>query len=53
MELDMADTKASILSWVVVGVMAITFIIAAKWAANVVAKRWPVFQGLAVLTNAV
>jgi hypothetical protein len=53
MELDMADTKASVLSWVLVGVMAITFIIAAKWAANVAAKRWPIFQGLAVLTNAV
>jgi len=52
MELDMADTKASVLSWVLVGIMALTFLIAAKWVANVAAKRWPIFQGLAVLTNA-
>lgn len=31
MKLDMADVKPSVASWIVVGLMAITFIAFAKW----------------------
>ncbi len=48
MDLDMADTKASVLSFVTVGIMAVLFIVAAKYALN----RWPV-KGLTPLINAV
>ncbi len=36
--MQMADVKPSVLSWVLVGLMAITFIVALK----VVDSRWPV-----------
>jgi hypothetical protein len=47
-ELDMADVKPSLLSWIVVGLMAVTFIAVAKWALN----RWTV-PGLTELINSV
>jgi hypothetical protein len=47
-ELDMADVKPSLLSWVVVGLMAVTFIAVAKWVLN----RWTV-PGLTELINSV
>lgn len=31
MELDMADVKPSVISWVIVGIMAVTFIVFGKW----------------------
>lgn len=36
--MQMADVKPSILSWVLVGIMAITFIVALK----VINARWPI-----------
>ncbi len=48
MRLDMADVKPTLLSWVIVGLMAITFILVAKWVTN----RWQV-AGLTPLINAV
>lgn len=36
MEFDLADVKPSVLSWFIVGLMAITFIVFAKFAVN----RW-------------
>lgn len=35
-DLDMADVKPSVLSWIVVGLMAVTFIAVMKYAVN----RW-------------
>lgn len=29
---DMADVKPSVLSWLIVGLMAVSFIVVAKWA---------------------
>lgn len=37
MELDMSDVKPSLLSWVLVGLMAMSFIVFAKFVVN----RWP------------
>lgn len=34
MEFDLADVKPSVLSWFIVGLMAITFIVFAKFAVN-------------------
>ena len=34
MELDFADVKPSVISWLMVGVMAVTFIVFAKFAVN-------------------
>ena len=34
MTLDMADVRPSVISWVIVGLMAITFIVFAKFAVN-------------------
>lgn len=48
MSLDMADVKPTLISWVIVGLMAVTFIVFAKWAAN----RFPI-PGLSQLINAV
>lgn len=31
MDMDFADVKPSIVNWVLVGLMAITFIVVAKW----------------------
>jgi hypothetical protein len=36
--MQMADVKPSVLSWVLVGLMAITFIVAIK----VIDNRWPI-----------
>ncbi len=36
--MQMADVKPSVLSWVLVGLMAITFIVALK----VIDNRWPI-----------
>lgn len=47
-DLDMADVKPTLLSWVLVGLMAASFIVFAKWAFN----RWPV-PGVTDLFNAV
>jgi hypothetical protein len=47
-ELDMADVKPTVLSWIVVGIMAVTFIAAAKWAT----QRWRV-PGLTELVASV
>lgn len=38
MNLDFADVKPSVLNWVVVGLMAATFIVFAKW----LMQKWPV-----------
>lgn len=38
MNLDLADVKPSILNWVIVGLMAITFILVAKW----IVTKWPI-----------
>lgn len=46
--MDFSDVKPSVLSWVIVGLMAITFIVAAKYAVN----RFPV-PGVTDLVNAV
>lgn len=48
MDFDMADVRPSLLSWFVVGLMAVTFIVFAKWAFN----RYPV-PGLTDIFNAV
>jgi hypothetical protein len=34
MNMDMADVKPSIISWIIVGLMATTFIVAGKYAAT-------------------
>ena len=47
-DLDMADVKPSVLSWITVGLLAATFIVAAKYAFN----RWRV-PGLTEFFNAV
>lgn len=36
MTFDMADVKPSVLSWAIVGIMAVTFIVIAKY----VTQRW-------------
>lgn len=46
--LTMADVKPTLLSWVVVGLMAVTFIVAAKWLAN----RYPI-SGVTEIMNMV
>ena len=32
LQLDFADVKPSVLSWIIVGLMAVSFILVAKWA---------------------
>jgi hypothetical protein len=34
MELDFADVRPSVISWVIVGLMAVTFIVFAKFVVN-------------------
>lgn len=48
MFLDLADVKPSAVSWLIVGIMAVTFIVFSKWLLN----RYPV-QGLTDFVNAV
>lgn len=48
MNLDFADVKPSLFSWLIVGLMAVTFIVTAKYLVN----RYPV-GGLTDLINAV
>ncbi len=48
MILDMADVKPTLLSWIIVGLLASSFILAAKAVLN----RYPV-RGLTELANAV
>jgi len=48
MEWDLSDVKPSVLSWVIVTLMAVTGIVLLKWAMN----RWPV-KYLADIVNAV
>lgn len=38
LDLDFADVKPSVVSWVIVGLMAVTFIVVAKY----IFTRWPV-----------
>ncbi len=47
-DLDMADVKPTVLSWFTVGILAATFIVAAKYVFN----RWRV-RGLTEFFNAV
>ncbi len=47
-DLDMADVKPSVLSWIVVGLMAVTFIAVVKYATT----KWYV-PGLTEVVNAV
>lgn len=47
-DLDFADVKPSVMNWVVVGLLAATFIVAMKYAFN----RWPV-PGVTDFFNAV
>ncbi len=48
MDFEFADVKPSVLSWIVVGLMAVTFIAVAKWAT----AKWPV-PGLTPLMAAI
>jgi hypothetical protein len=48
MNLDFADVKPSLVSWVIVGLMAITFIVVAKFLTS----RWPV-KGLTEVIQSV
>ena len=48
MKLDLADVRPSLVSWAIVGIMAVTFIILAKWAV----AKWPI-PGVTELINAV
>lgn len=48
MNLDLADVKPSVISWVIVGLLASTFIVAAKWLLN----KYPI-AGITDLINAV
>lgn len=48
MTLDLADVKPSILSWVIVGLMATTFIVFAKWLVT----KYPI-AGISDVINAV
>ena len=48
MEFDFADLKPSVLNWAIVGLMAITFIVFAKWVLN----KYPI-KGLSELVNSV
>ena len=47
MEMDFADVKPSIVSWVIVGLMAITFIVFAKWLTT----KYPI-PGVSEVINA-
>jgi len=47
-ELDMADVKPTVISWVIVTLMAVSGIVMLKYAM----ARWPV-KGLADIVNAV
>ena len=48
MDFEFADVKPSVLSWIIVGLMAVTFIAVAKWAT----ARWPV-PGLSSMIAAI
>ena len=48
MEMTLADVKPSVLSWLIVTLMAVTGIVLLKWAM----AKWPV-KGLADIINAV
>jgi hypothetical protein len=48
MKFDMADVKPSVISWLIVGIMAVTFIVFMKFILN----RYPV-SGLTEFFNAV
>ncbi len=48
MNLDFADVKPSLLNWVVIGLMAVTFILVAKW----LMMKWPI-PGLSDVITAV
>jgi riboflavin transporter FmnP len=48
MKLDFADVKPSLVSWVIVGLMASTFIVLAKWLVN----KYPI-PGVSEVINAV
>lgn len=49
MEFDLADVKPSVLSWLIVGVMAVTFIVFAKFAVN----KWVPNDDIKAFFNAV
>lgn len=49
MKLDFADIKPSVINWLIVGLMAVTFIVAAKWMVS----RYNVVPALSDLINAV
>lgn len=48
MQLDFADVKPSLVSWIIVGLMASTFIVFAKWLVN----KYPI-AGVTEVINAV
>lgn len=48
MNLDLADVKPSVVSWLIVGIMAVTFIVLAKYLVN----HYPV-TGLTEIINSV
>lgn len=48
MNLDLADVKPSLLNWAIIGLMAVTFILVAKW----IMVKWPI-PGLSDVINAV
>lgn len=47
-DFDMADVRPSVMSWIVVGIMAVTFIVVAKYLLN----RYPI-SGITEFVNAV
>lgn len=49
MEFDFADVKPSVLSWVIVGMMAVTFIVFAKFAVN----KWVPNQDVKNFVNSI
>lgn len=48
LDLDFADVKPSVVSWLIVGLMAVTFIVVAKY----IFTRWPV-AGLSEIIQSV
>lgn len=44
MSLDLADIKPSVVNWMMVGLMALTFIVVGKW----IMTKWPI-PGLSTL----
>jgi len=49
MDLDFADVKPSVVSWVIVGLMAVTFIVFAKFVVN----RWTINDNVKNFVNSI